>query len=177
MMDPPELRPIRQKARAKLAAALGDSSDPTLAEHVEISAFNYTLAACKARGVSRRWEEPRFRDAYSHKILSLEFNLKNPKNPRLLERVTSGEMGPKKLVSAMPYDTFPEIWEVFYERAAERQLRRMLCNDAAGAPDGMFQCSKCKSRKTTYTLLQTRSADEPATVFYVCLSCGKRWKG
>ena len=42
--------------------------------------------------------------------------------------------------------------------------------------DGIFQCRKCKSKKTTYYSLQTRSADEPMTNFITCLGCGNRWK-
>lgn len=40
----------------------------------------------------------------------------------------------------------------------------------------MFQCRKCKSRLITYTQAQTRSADEPMTVFFYCATCGNRWR-
>ena len=40
----------------------------------------------------------------------------------------------------------------------------------------LFTCGRCKSTKTTSTQKQTRSADEPMTVFVLCLNCGKRWK-
>ena len=39
-----------------------------------------------------------------------------------------------------------------------------------------FTCSKCKSKKCTYYEMQTRSADEPATIFITCLDCGKNWR-
>jgi transcription elongation factor S-II len=41
---------------------------------------------------------------------------------------------------------------------------------------GMFQCGKCKSKKTTYYQMQTRSADEPMTTYVTCLGCNNRWK-
>ena len=34
----------------------------------------------------------------------------------------------------------------------------------------------CRARKAIYTEVQTRSADEPMTLFITCLVCGKRWK-
>ena len=36
--------------------------------------------------------------------------------------------------------------------------------------------NKCRTYKTTYYQLQTRSADEPLTTFVTCLKCNKRWK-
>ena len=35
---------------------------------------------------------------------------------------------------------------------------------------------KCKTMKTTYYEMQTRSADEPMTTFVSCLNCENRWK-
>ncbi len=40
----------------------------------------------------------------------------------------------------------------------------------------LFTCGRCKSIKTTSTQKQTRSADEPMTVFVLCMNCGNRWK-
>ena len=41
---------------------------------------------------------------------------------------------------------------------------------------GMYKCSRCKSTRTTNFQKQTRSADEPMTVFVKCKDCGKRWR-
>ena len=42
--------------------------------------------------------------------------------------------------------------------------------------DGMFKCNKCKSMKTVYYQMQTRSADEPMTTYVTCTNCEARWK-
>lgn len=42
--------------------------------------------------------------------------------------------------------------------------------------EGSFKCSRCKSQKTWFYQLQTRSADEPMTNFITCSNCGKHWK-
>lgn len=44
------------------------------------------------------------------------------------------------------------------------------------AKDGMYTCSKCKGKKTTFYEQQTRSADEPMTTFVQCLECGHNMK-
>lgn len=42
--------------------------------------------------------------------------------------------------------------------------------------DGVIQCPQCKKHKVRTTEAQTRSADEPMTVFALCVVCGKRWR-
>lgn len=37
-------------------------------------------------------------------------------------------------------------------------------------------CGICKSKEYHYYQLQTRSADEPMTTFYICKTCGKTYK-
>ena len=55
----------------------------------------------------------------------------------------------------------------------DHKLSRNTENDSY---EGMFKCGKCKSRKTTYYQMQTRSADEPMTTFVTCTNCNNRWK-
>lgn len=44
------------------------------------------------------------------------------------------------------------------------------------AEGGEFTCSRCKGTKTSHYSMQTRSSDEPMTVFVTCLTCRKRWR-
>jgi len=60
------------------------------------------------------------------------------------------------------------------KRKREQELREQLAKNELF--DGVFKCGKCKSMKTTYYQMQTRSADEPLTTFVTCLNCEKRWK-
>jgi DNA-directed RNA polymerase subunit M/transcription elongation factor TFIIS len=41
---------------------------------------------------------------------------------------------------------------------------------------GIFECRKCKSKKTSHVEKQVRSADEPMNVFVKCHKCGHSWK-
>ena len=59
------------------------------------------------------------------------------------------------------------------EEWAHGQLWRWILQTTLSEDySGMFPCPKCKSDKTTYYQLQTRSADEPATN-YLCFKRGK----
>ncbi|EDQ86021.1 uncharacterized protein MONBRDRAFT_38572 [Monosiga brevicollis MX1] len=47
---------------------------------------------------------------------------------------------------------------------------------AEGASTDQLVCPRCKARDASYTEVQTRSADEPMTIFASCKKCGKRWR-
>jgi len=45
-----------------------------------------------------------------------------------------------------------------------------------GTGTDLIQCRRCKQSNCAYTEVQTRSADEPMTLFVLCENCGNRWK-
>ena len=161
----------RSRARAMLTCAL---SSPELAMKIESMIWNAVLMSCMA--CERYWSNALLRSKYVQKIMSIKFNVTNPANPTLRERVLDGSITPKKLATMTPYEMFPSKWQPLFEASAYRQMRRQLTTDIDTIPDGQIQCSKCRSRKTQFYEVQTRSADEPATIFVSCLKCGKRWK-
>ena len=61
----------------------------------------------------------------------------------------------------------------YYKITRDQTMRDNGLDPDAG---GEHTCSKCKGQKTSSYSLQTRSADEPMTVFVTCLTCGKRWR-
>jgi transcription elongation factor S-II len=52
----------------------------------------------------------------------------------------------------------------------------MVDNGIDPSRKGEFNCRKCGRSKTVINPVQTRSADEPATLFITCLTCGHLWK-
>lgn len=42
--------------------------------------------------------------------------------------------------------------------------------------EGIEECKKCGGKRVQKTVRQTRSSDEVATVFYLCLSCNHNWR-
>ena len=164
---------VREKVVERFEHVLGDKR---MSRCLERCVYNWTIKTSRYDGILLFWENPPFMYRYTTKALSLHFNLGNPKNPGLLQRVVNGDMGLKALVNARPPELFPEMWDAVYERVAARQLRKQIGVDIATVPDGAFSCSKCRSKKTTYYQLQTRSSDEPMTTFIQCLNCSKRWK-
>jgi transcription elongation factor S-II len=71
-------------------------------------------------------------------------------------------------------DLYPELWENLIIR--NRKKMDALSENNLDNISSMFTCSRCKKNKCVHFQLQTRSADEPTTVFVTCLNCGKNWK-
>ena len=71
-------------------------------------------------------------------------------------------------------EQFPENWKELIDEKFKRE--KVLYETKKEAMTDQFKCKKCKSRETAYYELQTRSADEPMTIFITCLNCGNRWK-
>jgi len=144
--------------RARAAAELGKVLDSEqLGRNLEVCIFNHVIQEATVRCIPRYWEDKRFSEMYKTKVRSMHFNLKNPDNPALRESVLDKRVSVKRLVKMTHYEMFPQLWEPVYEKLAQRDLKygKDLPDDYVGA----FQCGGCRSWKTQYTQLQTRSAD------------------
>jgi DNA-directed RNA polymerase subunit M/transcription elongation factor TFIIS len=58
----------------------------------------------------------------------------------------------------------------------EERLLAYCEQGALELPDAGTQCGRCRSRDIKFEMLQTRSADEPMSIFCTCDRCGKRWR-
>ena len=95
----------------------------------------------------------------------------------LLERVLSKQVKCKDLVTMGPEQLEPNgLCAKMAEKLKKRDLDREMYKRTEEDYEGIFKCGKCKSKKTTYFQLQTRSADEPMTTFVTCKDCGNNWK-
>ena len=72
------------------------------------------------------------------------------------------------------WNKFHILWNEYIEMSKKRELNTMI-NDADDIYEGLLKCEYCGSFRTRYITLQTRSADEPCTIFARCLECKKTW--
>lgn len=143
-----------------------------LAENLEKGVFNFAIKEATAKQIIKKWQNPLFCEIYSARMKSVLINLK--KNPTLLASIRSGEVGPEQFAFMTHLEMNPEQWKDRIEKKIKRDRLKFTSNVEASTD--MFSCSRCKSKKCTYYEMQTRSADEPTTVFVTCLNCGKNWK-
>ena len=161
--------PMRIYTKEKLLRIIDDFKK---AVNCERGIFNYCVQYNKSKnGIAVNWKNKIFKENYKSKALSVIFNLSNKKNPKLLEKVKSGEILSHKIPFMKPRELFPEKWE-----GMKPGMYTIVFERKEDIPDSIIQCGKCKSRKVHYYQLQTRSADEPMTTFCTCMNCDKKWK-
>lgn len=185
-----ELPPLRQNIVKKLQSILESSRTEMMDAGVNSEAFQNMSVSC-ATEIEQAIQQKHGNDrtAYSDKSRSLCFNMK--KNAQLRSNLLMGSISADELV-VMSTEDLATSDKTEARNADIKKLRdsRLLdweqqnegkINEMCGIKGdllqaSLFTCGRCKSVKTTSTQKQTRSADEPMTVFVLCLNCGKRWK-
>lgn len=163
---------FRENVSDKLSSILGnDVNDPTMSLNMEKGIFNYAIKEATQRKIVKKWENPHFVQLYIDRLRSIYVNLKHP---YLLEQIRSREIAPQLVAFMTHQELKPEHWHALIQRKMKRDESRYVDNTQASTD--MFTCKKCRSKRCTYYELQTRSADEPSTIFITCLDCGKHWK-
>ena len=184
------LQPYRQTTCQKLHDVL-ERAKPTLVkqginadalDHLTVERATDIEMAIQTKFMNQKQE-------YLGKARSLCFNLK--KNISLAAQIILGQVASKELVSMTSEQLISdEKRKEFEERKKSLMDANMLdweaqnedkINEMCGIKGellqaSLFTCGRCKSTKTTSTQKQTRSADEPMTVFVLCLNCNNRWK-
>ncbi|KAK8802039.1 hypothetical protein WA158_006434 [Blastocystis sp. Blastoise] len=117
---------------------------------------------------------------------NIKFNLRQ--NEKLRHRYMNGQLTAKELVTMTSDDMKTDEQKEEEARSAsimfeskrmdwaKAHRKEILEQAGLSGVDGTFKCPRCKSKNTSYFEKQTRSADEPMTVFVCCEDCGKRWR-
>ncbi len=156
-----------------LSDKFSDQEIRELERGIFVAAYNYAQKTY----IPRNWKSTTFVEIYRQIVRSVFSNIHpdSPvKNPRLLARVLDGEFKLHEIPSMSSYEMFPEKWFELRDKQLQRE-QKILEGNKSRATD-QFKCRRCGKRECTYYELQTRSADEPMTIFVTCLNCGKEWR-
>lgn len=145
---------------------LNDIDNLKKPKHYEIEIYNFTIRNAKEKNIDCSWTNKKFKQIYLQKYRSIIQNLKRDNS--------LVNMKPRDLINTHVWDLAPHIWEPVKKKVdLMRDTMKITCDEDN---EGMYTCKKCKSKNTTFITLQTRSADEPMTIYITCQECENHWK-
>ena len=162
----------RETFISRASTYLSLSHDDLKILNMEKGIFNTVVDFCKINKTPLKWSNPEFTKKYSTIARRILANLSyTPNSTSFKTSIINGDIEPYK-VATFTRDQFnPELWDNLKKISIEKST---IKEDIV--EEGMFKCNKCKSNKTTYYQMQTRSADEPMTTYVTCMNCKARWK-
>lgn len=115
---------------------------------------------------------------YKSRARMLYANLKDPKNPDFSDSLIDGMILPSELPTLDDKSMASKDAQKRMQDLLNYEMAKRTTDDGTGDGQGVdiFQCPQCKKKNCSYYQKQTRSADEPMTVFCHCLECGKRFR-
>ena len=159
----------------RLSTLLEIPEDSTICINLEKCILNYAMDSALKINQEAAWDNHKYTSIYKQKFLSLQRNLKD--NPTLISKIRDGELKSTDVINMRPEELNPMgLYSKEIDAKSHKELRKEYLTREVKNQEGFFKCGRCKSNKTTYYQLQTRSADEPMTTFVSCLNCDRNWK-
>jgi hypothetical protein len=169
---------MRDYARRVFTDKLGTGA---ISRNAEISILNWAVHTTREMGQDASWENDVFRRYYKMKLnwLITEMGREEKVNvalavdgdrvqlnyivgPQLALRLKRKELDVKKLANYSSDVLWPSgPWSQTMLKSREKDMQMEKSKAKEEDYNGLFKCGKCKSVKTTYYQMQTRSADEP----------------
>ena len=145
----------------------------SLVQNLEKGIFNEAIHYCKQNNYELKWSNQLFSKQYSQLARKVIANLTyTPNSASVKGKILDNVWLPETVASKTHEELNPEQHAELKHKIMSKYINMSSEQDH----EGFFKCGKCKTKKTTYTQAQTRSADEPMTTFVTCLNCGNRWK-
>ena len=138
--------------------------------------YEYINIACDIETELSKYYEnkPNNKDMLT-KYRDLAFNIK--KNEELKEDILNGVYAPSKLVTLSNEELAKKSLQKKRKETVDQQIKELQGKNAGMETSNTkeYKCGKCKQRNCRYSQAQTRSADEPMTIFVSCLTCGNKY--
>ena len=160
---------IPDKDRKKCIKELTNFYDKKNCSEIEKGIYDYTRQYCKCNNTDLTLAQ----SVYKHTLDNLLFNLESEN--RTIKKITSLIKKDKFNAYNLPFLTPDELDEdnwykiIMRKTTSEDKLKNLPTME-------WKPCRDCKNIEYSYYQLQTRSADEPMTTFYICKQCGKTYK-
>ena len=162
----------RDTFREKAAKFMSSDINSVTILNMEKGVFNNSIEYCKKNNYPLKWSNEYFVKHYSSNARRVLANISYTTNASaMIEKIKNGVIQSYDIVKMTKEEMNPELWGALKIKVLKQTIiKKEECND------GMFKCNKCKSMKTVYYQMQTRSADEPMTTYVTCTNCNFKWK-
>lgn len=157
----------RVKIREKLNNILHNVIN---SKNLEKGIFNYSIKEATRRKISKKWNDQQFIRIYNCHLYSVMSNL----TPEIINLVNQNIIKSHTIAFMTHQELCPQKWSEMINLKSKRDKNKF--ESTMTAATDVFTCGKCKSNQCTYYQMQTRSADEPMTVFICCCVCFNRWR-
>jgi DNA-directed RNA polymerase subunit M/transcription elongation factor TFIIS len=131
-------------------------------EELEKGIFEYSISYC----ISHNYPYTFFESIYNDKLDELIYNLK-PKS-YLINLINKNEINIYNIPFLKNSEINPKNWEKITRKIEYSKLKESNLEYT-----DKYKCKKCGESKSKITMQQTRSSDEPMTIFITCLVCDK----
>tara|TARA_Y100001970_G_scaffold293073_2_gene437578 strand:+ start:5715 stop:6218 length:504 start_codon:yes stop_codon:yes gene_type:complete len=156
----------------KTSEYLGLDTNNVIVLNIEKGIFNQSIKLCKEKNTPLKWSNSIFTSIYSKIARKILANISYTPNSEVFKnRILAGDVDPYSIATFTHENMHPELWSELRINMLKKHITKQ---EEVG--DGMFTCNACKSKKTVYYQMQTRSADEPMTTYVTCTNCNKKWK-
>ena len=166
----------REFVTKRLSELIDLPIDDTRCVNFEKSIYNWAIKQSNSVGDTPASDNHRHVNRYKTKFLEIQSCLRNSES--LKTRILNGQLKAYNIVNTPPNFLWPEGPLAREMKKSMERNEVKEGNFVLKDPDykGAFKCGKCRDWKTTYYEMQTRSADEPMTVFITCHICKSNWK-
>ena len=104
---------------------------------------------------------------YNHKFNNLINDIVN--NDKLIYDINNNNIF--NICNLSRLELNPNVWKKRYDKynTSVESINYI-------SKSNIYTCKSCKKNECYVYELQTRSADEPMTIFITCINCGKKWR-
>ena len=117
---------------------------------------------------------------YVNRVLEIMHNLKDENNNEFRNDIIEGKITPEELCTMEATEMLNKNKQEEIEKQIKDKIDEVRTdwNEKHGqVTEGMYKCRICGGKKTIQHEQQTRSADEPMTLFITCVNCKYTCKG
>lgn len=132
------------------------------ADELEKGIFEYSISYC----ISHNYPYTYFEPIYNDKLNELLCILKP--NSFLINLINKNETNIYNIPFLKNSEINPKNWEKITRKIEYSKLKENNLEYT-----DQYKCKKCGASKSKVTMQQTRSSDEPMTIFITCLVCSK----